>query len=44
MLVQTILTQRLSLARPIIQVSIAGVATTAELVAAVCNPAALGFI
>jgi nitronate monooxygenase len=40
----TILTERLQLAHPIIQAPMAGGATTAELVAAVCEAGALGFI
>lgn len=41
---QTALTQRLGLSHPIIQAPMAGGATTPELVAAVCEAGALGFI
>jgi len=41
---QTVLTQRLRLTHPIIQAPMAGGATTVELVAAVCEAGALGFI
>lgn len=41
---QTVLTQRLGLTHPIIQAPMAGGATTVELVAAVCEAGALGFI
>ncbi len=41
---QTALTQRLRLTHPIIQAPMAGGATTVELVAAVCEAGALGFI
>lgn len=41
---QTSLMQKLSLAQPIIQAPMAGGATTVELVAAVCEAGALGFI
>ena len=44
MALQTILTQRLGLAHPIIQAPMAGGATTSELVAAVGEAGALGFI
>src|SRR3972149_8957282 len=44
MVFQTILTQRLRLAHPIIQAPMAGGATTPDLVAAVCEAGALGFI
>jgi nitronate monooxygenase len=42
--VQTILTQRLGIAHPIIQAPMAGGATTAELIAAVADAGGLGFI
>jgi len=41
---QTVLMQRLQLAHPIIQAPMAGGPTTPDLVAAVCNAGALGFI
>ena len=41
---QTILTRRLGLSHPIIQAPMAGGATTADLVAAVCEAGALGFL
>ena len=41
---QTVLTQRLGLSHPIIQAPMAGGATTVDLVAAVCEAGALGFI
>lgn len=41
---QTALTQRLGLTHPIVQAPMAGGATTVELVAAVCEAGALGFI
>jgi nitronate monooxygenase len=44
MVCQTVLMQRLGLAHPIIQAPMAGGATTPDLVAAVCEAGALGFI
>jgi nitronate monooxygenase len=41
---QTVLTQRLGLSHPIIQAPMAGGATTVDLVTAVCEAGALGFI
>ena len=41
---QTVLTERLGLTHPIIQAPMAGGATTVDLVAAVCDAGALGFI
>ena len=41
---QTVLTQRLGMSHPIIQAPMAGGATTVELVVAVCDAGALGFI
>jgi nitronate monooxygenase len=42
--IRTILTERLGLSHPIIQAPMAGGATTPELVAAVCEAGALGFL
>jgi nitronate monooxygenase len=44
MAVETILTQRLKIAHPIIQAPLAGGGDTPDLVAAVCNAGAIGFI
>ncbi len=41
---QTVLTQRLGVIHPIIQASLAGGGDTPDLVAAVCEAGALGFI
>lgn len=44
MAIRTVLTRRLGVTHPIIQAPMAGGATTAELVAAVCEAGALGFL